>query len=276
MPNNLIVSSIGDHSCHRAWLGGPEKPDFDLLLIYYGNGPDTAAADADYYIRKKGFKFEHLHFILQHHAEILHKYERIWCPDNDLVCDTKNVNIMFDIFAQYRLQLAQPAIAEGEFSYKALLQQRGKLLRYTPYVEVMCPLFTHEAFFKVAALFPENRSGWGIDWVWSKWFSPREMAIIDKVGVKHVGPLGQGELYEKLAKSGVSPFREFSDVVARHGGIKWEVHRRMLSGKQRMDFVPDPGDDRSLFQRARDHVRWRLSKPTDIPQHPSDNISLAR
>jgi hypothetical protein len=135
-------------------------------------------------------------------------------------------------------------------------EQRGNLLRYTPYVEVMCPMFTREAFFKVADTFCENRSGWGLDWIWPKRFATREMAIIDKVGIHHTGPLGKGENYKFLAKLGIDPYREFEETVARHGGIDRAVHRRMLRGRVRMRRIKDPDDRRPLTARIADYVHW--------------------
>lgn len=261
MTRNLILCPIGDRSQHRTWLSGPGKPNFDLFLFDYGSGTGPAKQDARYYIQRKGFKFEHLHFAATECADILAQYDRIWCPDDDIACDTAGVNRLFNIFEQYRLQLAQPAIARGDFSFKGLVQQQGKLLRYTPYVEVMCPIFTREAFRRVQDTFLENRSGWGLDWVWSKRFSVHEMAIIDKVGVHHTGPLGKGEHYKNLAKIGIDPFQDFRDTVARHGGIDWKVHRGMLRGRIRLKSIPDPEDHRTLVKRVGDYLRWlRLNR----------------
>ncbi len=257
---NLIICPIGDRSVHRTWLGGPASPDFDLFLIYYGNGPDVSTADAKYYFRRRGFKFEHLHFVVTEHADTLNKYDRIWCPDDDIACDTGSINEMFNIFAKYRLQLAQPAIAEGDFSFKGLVQKPGNLLRYTRYVEVMCPVFTREALIKVSDTFLENRSGWGLDWVWPKRFADNEMAIIDKVGIHHTGPLGKGEHYRNLAKLGIDPHRDFKETVERHGGIDRNLHRQMLRGRARMPRIKDPNDRRSLKRKIADHLRWMQLK----------------
>ncbi len=253
---NLIICPIGDRSVHRSWIAGPGQANFDLFLMYYGSGPDAAAADAGYYCRRKGFKFEHLHFVATEHAATLQKYERIWCPDDDIACDTAGVNLLFEIFQRYQLQLAQPGIAKGDFSFKGLAQRPGNVLRYTPYVEVMCPIFTRDAFIKVSDTFLENRSGWGLDWIWPKRFAPGEMAIIDKVGIHHTGPLGKGEHYKNLAKLGIDPHRDFQETVARHGGIDWNVHRRMLRGRVPMKCVKDPDDRRSVAQKIADQIRW--------------------
>src|SRR5262245_23258032 len=113
MNRNLIISTIGDTSCHRAWIAGHEAPTFDLFLIYYGDGPDTAKADAQHYLRRKGFKFELHDYVVKHHRHVLENYDRIWCPDDDVSCSTRDLNLLFEIFQRYHLQLAQPAVAQG-------------------------------------------------------------------------------------------------------------------------------------------------------------------
>lgn len=276
MPSNLIICPVGDRPRYGTWLAGPGQPDFDLFLLYYGDGPDTAAADARYYVRRKGFKFELLHFVTREHEDVLRRYDRVWCPDDDIACGTESINRMFDIVDRYGLQLAQPAIARGQFSYKALLRQPGKLLRYSPYVEVMCPVFTRDALFRVADTFTENRSGWGLDWIWACRFSPGEVAIIDKVGVHHTGPLGKGEHYRKLSAIGVDPFRDFDHVAARYGGIDWKAHRRMLRGTQRMAFVPDPDDRRSRLQRIRDTIGWLCRRRSGVRRSMRDRLRSLR
>jgi hypothetical protein len=259
---NLIICPIGDRSMHRTWLSGPSKPQFDLFLIYFGDAPDTAAGDAKYYARRKGFKWEHLHFATEEFVHTLRQYERIWCPDDDIACDTAAVNLLFEVFERFNLELAQPAISDGEFSFKSLAQIRGNLLRYSPYVEIMCPIFSRDAFFSLKDTFLENRSGWGIDWIWPRRFTAEQIAIIDKVGVHHTGSLGKGLNYKLLAKLGIDPHRDFEKVVQRHGGFDPSIHRRMLRGQIRMKRVKDPDDRRSLGERLSDYLKWRSLRRT--------------
>ncbi|HVO25490.1 MAG TPA: hypothetical protein VMW56_17865 [Candidatus Margulisiibacteriota bacterium] len=253
---NLIISAIGDRSVHSTWISGPERPDFDLFLIYYGDLSDFAKSDATFYVRRKGFKWEHIHFAIDRLGDALNAYERIWCPDDDIACDTANVNLLFEIFERYQLQLAQPAVSRGQFSFKGLAQRRGKILRYSPYVEVMCPIFTRSAIQKVQHTFLENRSGWGIDWIWPRHFAENQIAVIDKVGVHHTGQLGKGENYQNLASLGIDPAREFEDTVGRHGGFDRQILRRMLHGWLRMRSIKDPDDNRTVWKRIADEIRW--------------------
>jgi hypothetical protein len=261
---NLVICAVGDRSVHRTWLAGPVAPNFDLFLIYFGNGPGTFSADAKYYVRNKGFKWEHLHFAAEQYGDTLRHYQNIWCPDDDIACDTASVNLLFEIFHRYKLQLAQPAISAGQFAFKSLVQKPGNLLRYSPYIEVMCPIFSREAFFRVQDTFLENRSGWGLDWLWPRRFGPKEIAIIDKVGVHHTGSLGLGENYKKLAQLGIDPNRDFKETVDRHGGINWRIHRRLVRGRVRMKRIKDPDDRRSLRQQLQDYFQWRRLQRTSF------------
>jgi hypothetical protein len=260
MKRNLIICPIGDGSVHQTWLAQPELAEFDLFLIYYGSGEDWARADATYYGRRKGFKFELLHFAATEYREVLSQYELIWCPDDDIAISTTELNSLFEIVERYELQLAQPSIARGDASYRNLIQRPGNILRYTPFVEVMCPVFTRGAFFKVSDTFSESRSGWGLDWVWAKQFSLHEMAVIDKVGVHHTRPLCSGEHYKNLARLGIDPARDLAQVTARHGGIDSDLVERMRRGRMPMQCVIDDEDGRSVVGRIRDQVAWRFRK----------------
>ena len=193
---NLILSAIGNSSVHASWLSDRDARNFDVFLVYYGDRPDFGRSDADHYLARQGFKWELVDHVLKQHADVVARYENIWCPDNDIRLQTPDVNRMFDLFEKYTLQLAQPAIAAGDSSYQALRQRPGVVLRYSPYVEVMCPLFTRQALNTVSSTLLESRSGWGLDWVWPRYFAAHEIAILDSIGVEHTGPLGCGENYQ--------------------------------------------------------------------------------
>jgi hypothetical protein len=237
---NLIVSPVAETSVHRSWLSDPESRTFDLFLINYGNQADFGRAEATHYLRRKGFKWELLHHVFANHDEILGRYANIWCPDSDIRVDTPGIDRLFELFERYHLQMAQPGIAKGEVSYRTLRQRPGVILRYTPFVECMCPLFTLRAFRQVATTFLENRSGWGLDLLWPRFFRPDELAIIDQVGVEHTGVLFRGEHYQRLAQIGIEPQKDFDAIVAKYGGFNERVHRQLLFDKIRLPAVREP------------------------------------
>jgi hypothetical protein len=231
---NLVISAIGDQSVYSTWLDAAERRTFDLVFVYFGDGPDDARSHATHYFRRKGYKFEHLAFVRQELAAELSQYDYIWCPDDDVAAGTDAINELFAICAEHQLELAQPAIAAGDYSYASLKQQKQFLLRYTPFVEVMCPLFSQAAFQKVSVLFGENYSGWGLDWLWSRMFPRERMAIVDKVGIHHTRPLFSGPHYRHLVRDGIDPRDEFQRTMDRHGGMDHGVQAAMVEGTCRM------------------------------------------
>jgi hypothetical protein len=237
---NLVVSPIGDESVHASWLSHPEARTFDLLLINYGSRPDFGRSEATHYFARQGFKWELVHHALAHCGDILDRYANIWCPDCDIRADTGRVNRLFELFEEYHLQMAQPAIAKGEVTYKSLRQRPGLILRYTPFVECMCPIFTRQALDRVSPTFLENRSGWGLDCVWPRFFQPCEIAILDSVGVEHTGQLLRGANYQQLARLGIDPGQEFEQVIAKYGGFQRRLHRKFVRGTVRLPAIREP------------------------------------
>jgi hypothetical protein len=246
---NLVISPIGDGSVHASWLSDPQSRTYDLFLINYGNGEDLGRLEATYYARQQGFKWELMDYALKNHGEILGRYTNIWAPDCDIRATTSDVNRLFSLFERYHLQLAQPAIAKGEVTYKSLVQRPGVILRYTPFVEVMCPVFTRQAFWKVSPTFLENRSGWGLDLIWPRFFQPHEMAILDAVGVEHTGALWRGESYQRLAQLGINPGQDLERAIARHGGFKRRLHRKMVRGTIKLPAIREPSARVGLVTR---------------------------
>jgi hypothetical protein len=231
---NLVISPIGDESMHASWLVDRPRRTFDLMLIHYGTADNYGRSDADYYAARKGFKWELMDFALQEFRAEIERYDYIWCPDCDIRATTDQVNQVFDVMREHRLQLAQPAIAVGEITYKFLRPRRGVKLRFTPFVEVMCPAFSRQAFYRLQPTFCESRSGWGLDLLWARHFAKREMAIIDAVGVEHTGKLFRGENYQSLARLGISPGEELERIIKRHGGFNRRLHRRLVRDRVKL------------------------------------------
>ncbi len=247
---NLVISPIGDESMHASWLSGGEDRSFDLFLVHYGQCVDFGRSDAEHYLSRQGFKWELLDYVAQEHRAMLERYERIWCPDCDIGADTQSVNRLFALHEQHALQLSQPAIAGGEVTYQFLRKRPGVVLRYTPFVEVMCPLFTREAFFRVQPTFLESRSGWGLDLLWPRYFGRREMAVIDAVGVEHTGKLFRGENYSSLDKLGINPGQELQRIITTHGGFNRRLHRKLVRGRIKLPAIFESTRRVSLAERC--------------------------
>ena len=90
MKSNLVISPVGDSSKHYSWIQDRDSADFDLFLIYFGDEGDWAQSDAKYYLRRKGFKYQHLYHVSKLFEKELRSYDRIWCPDDDIYLETQD------------------------------------------------------------------------------------------------------------------------------------------------------------------------------------------
>src|SRR5690606_35113628 len=91
--------------------------------------------------------------------------------------------------------------------------------RFVGQIEVMAPLFNQDSLKKCLPSFNDNKSSWGMDSVWSKILSYPEnkLIIFDTVQMKHVNPVGGGDLYKKIE---VDPHDEWEDIVEKYGAKK--------------------------------------------------------
>lgn len=239
---NLVLGVVGDHSVHQTWIDGADRREFDLCLVYFGEHSGRYESDAEYYYQQRGIKFSLIHRLIHEGlGEVVSKYDRVWTPDDDIAATTKQINRLFRIAKTYHLQLAQPAIGEGDVSYLALRHHPGYLLRYTQFVEMMCPLFTLEAFSQVLPLFAENASGWGLDWVWSSMF-PREcVAVIDGVAVVHTRPMASGGVHARFSSMGINPSEEGREMRKKHGVRNTRFRKAIHNDTARLRAIADDG-----------------------------------
>jgi hypothetical protein len=235
MRKNLVLSIVGDNSFHPTWLAGGEPRSFDLCLIYYGDVPQRFATDAEVYLQRKGVKFALIHDLAQRElADMLFRYERVWLPDDDIAADVERVNRLFELAEKHRLAICQPAIDRGDVTFRTLRAQPDYVLRYSRFVEIMCPLFTREALQRTLPTFNANRSAWGIDWVWASFYGPKDLAVIDAVPMEHTRPLRTGEMYRRLAAEGIDPMLEHRELMVDYGLNIHRRHKRTLRGTARL------------------------------------------
>jgi hypothetical protein len=230
---NLILATVGDESMHPTWAAGGE-PSFDLGLIYFGDQPGRYVAEADYYFERKGIKYSLLHEAALSLGPALGHYEYVWLPDDDIAADTARVNRLFELAAEFQLAVCQPAIGQGDVSFRSLRANPQYLLRYSRFVEIMCPMFSREALKRVLPTFKLNVTGWGLDWLWASMFGPEELAVIDATPVHHTRPLATGGVHSRFAAMGVDPHQELTDLMRKHGINDRRFNRATCRGTARL------------------------------------------
>lgn len=185
----LVVLRCGDASLHPEYVN--QHADFDVVLSYFGNDLPYDLTHIQYVHYCKGSKWEGLNAFFQANPSIWQAYDYIWLPDDDLSSDVANINQFLQIAAQERFDLAQPGLTHNSYwSFLITRQVKGLRYRVSNFVEVMAPLFSRSAFAVCVDTFAENKSGFGLDFLWRTLLKGRKIGIIDQTPVFHTRPVG--------------------------------------------------------------------------------------
>ncbi len=217
---NLVVVRAGDGSLHPKWLDAGRERNFDIFVSYFGNTPGRYRDEADYYEHIAGLKWPPIAKLFQTQRDFLSGYDACWFPDDDLLIDGFGINNMFDLFHEHDLWLAQPALAgTSHFTYPLTKQVHDAPLRFTNFVEIMCPLFNRHALAVLGPTFGSSISGWGLDFVWPHLlgYPENRVAILDGTPVIHTRPVKSGSFYKHCANLGVDPEAELRQLLEKYG-----------------------------------------------------------
>lgn len=181
--NNLVFTSAGDRSNLRAWRQG--RRDFDVWTVYYGNVDGMFQDISDYYLARKGSKFQNLHHCYQRWPDVLARYDAIMVMDDDIEINATGISRLFGIRRELDLWVLQPAFRlSGKVSWSITAVHPTAKLRYTNFVEMACPLFRRDKLDAFMAVYDPDLVGYGADW----WFLhtlgqdlDNRVAVVDEV-----------------------------------------------------------------------------------------------
>jgi hypothetical protein len=232
----LAFLRVGDTSTHREWMGDPATRSYDVWLDYYGEGDYRQWAGDPVHLTDgpNTTKFARIIALLDE----LTKYEAIWFPDDDIKTDPAGVERLFATFARRGMLLAQPSLADGSYVAHEITRWNASFeVRFTNFVEAMCPLFSPAALRTCVPSFLQAVSAFGLDMVWPTMLgSPRDrIGMIDAAPVIHSRPIGGG-VWRRPA--GLDPQGDRVKVLSAYG-VEWPFRFRTYGG---IPFAPDGSD----------------------------------
>jgi len=222
---NLVIAAVGDYSLHKSWCN---SNNFDTYLVYYGD-KEGYEGESKWHKKSKGYKYHLIQDVLDEN-DFWKNYNYIWLPDDDLQTCVEDVEKLFELMRFYNIELAQPSIV-GYYGTWITLHQMGSIIRFTNWVEIMCPCFSCKALELCKQTFKENNCGWGIEGIWNVLLGhPKDkIAIIDEVVVRHTRPVLSGDTY-----NGQESALDFALKEARYVFRKWkleqELKKNLLTG----------------------------------------------
>lgn len=219
----LVIVRAGDQSLHPMWTQSEETRNWELVVSYYGDDPEKYRFPGQRRIDDPGQKFLGLHALLTRDA-FWRDYDYVWLPDDDLAVTESAINRMFELAASLDLAIAQPALSwTSYFSHHLTLRSPSFRLRYTNFVEVMAPCFHRDFLGTCLPTFAENRSGWGLDYLWPRLLHPGQppCAILDEVEITHTRPVG-GPNYDELRALGITAEDDLVSLFQKYD-IPWDT-----------------------------------------------------
>ena len=225
---NLIIAAVGDQSLHKYWI--PKKrSSYDLFLINYGS--KSYKKDAKYYIEQKGSKFNLINEAIENYSEIL-DYNFFWMPDDDIYITNKDIDKIFNYMNNYDLWIAQPSII-GWYGLAMTLNNPSCFLRYTNFVEIMCPCFSRYALEKCRKTFELNKTGYGIDALWNVILDhpTNKLSIIDDVIGMHTREVGGGDMYKLNANNNLQEAWAEARNIYEDYNLGFESFQDLKKGK---------------------------------------------
>jgi hypothetical protein len=122
----LTIVPTGDNTYHN--FSNKKLRNFDVAIIYFNDNTKCEKIfreQSEYFFKQKAPKWKLIKQVLPFLDWQLYDY--IWIPDDDLVISIENINKMFEIAEENKLQLCQPAVAIPDMAFDKV-QEILKLL----------------------------------------------------------------------------------------------------------------------------------------------------
>lgn len=215
MSDRIIIVRAGDNSLHPAWLDAEPNRKWHLHISYFGRRPDPYDLPPGVSIsRDSGQKWIGLLSCLKENPHLL-DYKRIAFPDDDLKMVTGSWDGLFDIAESSDASICQPSLDHRSFySHDVTLNRSWLEYREVNFIELMAPVFDSIFLPYVIPYFDENKSSFGIDYIWSQIAldGGKRLVISDNSVVLHTRAVGKGSQY-----SGLNPRVELDMLIAKYG-----------------------------------------------------------
>ena len=187
MPRDFLIYTPAIHGEFAGDFTAPSR-NFDLAVNdWTGQGKfSKAAMQAEFRFAEKGHKWPTIARLLPQ----LPAYKFYAFVDEDIDAPADVWNSLFRAGELFGLNLYQGALtARSHFSHEFARVQRGSYIRPSDFVEIMAPIFSHDALVKCAPTFTLSELGWGLEYLWNDILRSDGLAIVDRFQITHIRPV---------------------------------------------------------------------------------------
>ena len=97
---NCLLSIVGEHSCHKAWIYGDVERNYDVHLVVYDLSFGKHYNDADFVYGKTGRRAELIKDYFDNHDYLLDQYDYFFIIDEMSTMTATQINELFDEMAK--------------------------------------------------------------------------------------------------------------------------------------------------------------------------------
>lgn len=168
---NLLFTSAGDNTeFYKYWLD--KKRDYDIFVCYYGNNNQHPYLKySDYYVARKGGKFDNFYHFWNLNATDLpfniKDYDRYFILDDDIIISCEDINKLFIVMEKMNLDVLQPSfdLHKSKLSYTFNISRPNHFLHFTNLIEVGVMMFNKKSLEKCMEMYePSLITGYGLDY----------------------------------------------------------------------------------------------------------------
>ncbi|MEM9043698.1 MAG: hypothetical protein AAGC81_03310 [Pseudomonadota bacterium] len=218
---NLVWVQSGRSFKPADWFDSDATRDWDLLCNWY----DLSCLDlriGDIVTRQSGTKFTGIATVLRQTPELLKRYDQVLFVDDDLEFTHADIDRVFGMAEEHRLDLFQPTLSAGSHCvWPDLFQRPGSDFRIMSGVEIMMFGFSARALELCEPCLATAVSGFGLDLSCSEtvrnegWLC----GAIDAVAVDHKEAIdeGGGSYYEFMRRIGINQQLELFEAIEKFG-----------------------------------------------------------
>ena len=172
MKTNFLFSSVGDNTqFDNMWIN--KNMDYDIYIIYYGENTNIFnkyKSKVHFCIKRSGGKYQNFKYFYDNFRHIIDEYERFFILDDDIIFNVNDINNMFRISKQYRLEICSPSFiladGKGKWGWNVMMHKENVMLTYTNFIENGVALFNKNALDKFMIYYNNDLIGWGIDFLY--------------------------------------------------------------------------------------------------------------
>jgi hypothetical protein len=221
---NLVIVRAGRNSLHKHYFYNEQDlpRSWDRMVLAYEEISEVDLNNSEFVIHGGLTKWTDFYELLRLGFFKNYDYDHVLVTDDDVIpVDNNGMNLLFARAKEFNLKICQPSLTHDSYSsWKITLCSPAFHVRFTNFVECMCPLFNTLIFDKIEQELKNAVSGCGLDLIFSELLKDEvnSLGIIDDVKFKHTKPIDPvgGAFYEHLRRNGINPNHEVLEFLNRH------------------------------------------------------------